>query len=107
VFSEISNFYYRTFKRVGRVGAKNFEELKAVFGFRYVTCGSQEGKPHLLEPDKRTELQKGHMNPYKFLTLDNIIPQCQLCNRLYKDNFVFNEKERIVTVAFCRTNKKI
>ena len=39
------------------------------------------------------------MNPYKALTLDNSIPQCQVCNGVYQDDYVFNEKGRIIAVA--------
>ncbi len=50
----------------------------------------------------RTKLQQGHLNPHKKLTLENSIPQCQLCNQAYKDDFVFNEKGRVLAVASIR-----
>lgn len=78
-------FLYKVLKRAGRISAQNFDQLKIVYDNRCATCGSQEGKPHLLDPNKRTQLQQGHMNPHKKLTLDNSIPQCQLCNQVYKD----------------------
>ena len=35
-------------------------------------------------------LQQGHINPNKELSLDNTIPQCEYCNQnIYKDDFVF------------------
>lgn len=92
-------FLYKSLKRVGRIGAKNFGQLKAVYGFRCASCGSIEGKPNLLEPNKRTQLQQGHMNPSKPLTLDNSIPQCQVCNQVYQDDFVFDDKGRAFAVA--------
>ncbi len=93
------SFIYKSLKRAGRMGAKSFQDLKAVYDFRCATCGSQEGKPHFLDADKRTQLQQGHMNPLKPLTLTNTIPQCQVCNQVYQDQYVFNEKGRVVAVA--------
>jgi hypothetical protein len=93
------NFLWRAYKRAGRVSAQNFEQLKVVYDFRCATCGSLEGKPHFLDQNQRTKLQQGHMDPHKQLTLDNSIPQCQICNQAYKDDFVFNIKGRIIAVA--------
>ncbi len=95
-------FLFKSLKRAGRLAAKDFEQLKAVYDFRCATCGSQEGKPNFLEPDKRTALQQGHMNPNKSLTLENSIPQCQVCNGVYKDDYVFDAKGRVVAVASSR-----
>ncbi len=92
-------FLFNSLKRAGRIAAKNFNELKAVYGFRCASCGSKEGEPHFLEPDKKTQLQQGHMNPSKPITLDNLIPQCQICNQAYQDDFVFDIKGRVVAVA--------
>lgn len=36
------NFIHRKLKRVGRVGASNFEELKAVYNYCCATCGAKE-----------------------------------------------------------------
>lgn len=84
-------------KRTGRLGARNFGELKMAYGNKCATCGIEEGKK-----DTRNEeivvLQQGHMNPRKPLTLDNTIPQCQYCNQTYKDYFMFNEHGRVVAV---------
>ena len=84
-------------KRTGRLGAKNFTELKLAYDRKCATCGIEEGKK-----DTRNEeivvLQQGHMNPRKPLDLDNIIPQCQYCNQTYKDYFMFNEHGRVVAV---------
>ncbi len=92
-------FLFKSIKRAGRLAAKTFNDLKTVYDNRCATCGSQEGHPHFLEPDKRTELQQGHMNPNKSLTLDNSIPQCQVCNGIYLDDYVFDEKGRVIAVA--------
>jgi hypothetical protein len=92
-------FLFKSLKRAGRIAAEDFSQLKAVYDFRCATCGSQEGKPNLLEPDKRTSLQQGHMNPAKSLNLQNSIPQCQVCNGVYQDDFVFDVKGRVIAVA--------
>jgi hypothetical protein len=93
------SFLFKSLKRAGRIGAKDFRQLKAVYDFRCATCGSQEGKPNFLEPNKRTALQQGHMNPHRALTLENSIPQCQVCNQVYQDDYVFDAKGRVIAVA--------
>ena len=84
-------------KRTGRLGARNFAELKLAYGNKCATCGIEEGKK-----DTRNEemvvLQQGHMNPRDSLTLQNTIPQCQYCNQTYKDHFQFNEHGRVIAV---------
>lgn len=92
-------FLFKSLKRAGRMSAKTFGQLKAVYGFRCATCGSQESKPNFLEPDKKTTLQQGHMDPHKPLTLKNTIPQCQVCNGVYLDDYVFDTKGRVIAVA--------
>ncbi len=89
------DFLHRRLRRVGRVAATSFEELKAVYDFRCVTCGSREGGHLPLNPDAIVELQQGHMHPNRPLTLDNTIPQCQYCNQTYQDNFVFDQNGRV------------
>jgi hypothetical protein len=92
-------FLLKSLKRVGRILAKDFVQLKAVYDDRCATCGSKEGKPNILEPDKTTTLQQGHMNPRKALTIGNSIPQCQVCNQVYQDDYVFDAKGRVIAVA--------
>jgi len=84
-------------KRTGRIGARNFSELKVAYGNRCATCGIEEGKKDVRN-EEIVVLQQGHMDPRKSLTLDNTIPQCQYCNQTYKDYFVFNEYGRVVAV---------
>lgn len=96
------DFLWKALKRAGRISAQNFDQLKETYGNRCATCGSQEGRPHLLDPSKRTQLQQGHMNPHEKLTLENSIPQCQLCNGVYQDDYVFDSKGRIIAVASAR-----
>ena len=84
-------------RRVGRLGARDFGELKLAYLRKCATCGIEEGKK-----DYRNEeivvLQQGHMNPREPLTLENTIPQCQYCNQTYKDYFQFNVQGRVVAV---------
>lgn len=61
-----------------------------------VNCGSVEGEPMRWNKHKTTVLQKGHMDPRKSLTEDNIIPQCAMCNQQYKNKAVFNERGFVV-----------
>lgn len=38
--------------------------------------------------------------------MKNIIPQCQFCNRAYKNDFVFDAKGRVVSVCSLAPVKK-
>ena len=40
-------------------------------------------------------LEKGHMNPSKPMTDDNIIPQCKDCNKVAKNDLVFDQYGRV------------
>lgn len=86
---------FKQLKRIGRVGAKDFNDLKAVYDFKCATCGAEEGKPHRYFPQTKVSLQQGHQDPNKALDLDNTIPQCQLCNSYYLDRFIFDNNGRV------------
>ena len=79
----------------------NFEDIKKAYNLSCATCGAREG-----EPDPRygsgdiVQLQQGHMDPEKPLGRGNTIPQCQFCNRAYKNFFTFDDKGRVHAVAF-------
>lgn len=77
----------------------DFEELKRRYGYRCATCGSKEGKENWRYQGVITKLQMGHMNPHKPLTPDNIIPQCEQCNRADRGNWVYDERGRVIGVA--------
>ncbi len=77
----------------------NWESLKAEYGYRCVTCGSQEGKPNIHYSNTITKLQKSHKDPNKPLGTSNIIPQCQKCNRADRNNWVYNETGRVIKLA--------
>lgn len=78
----------------------DFEAIKKAYNLRCATCGAIEG-----EPDPRygsgdkVQLQQGHMDPEKPLGSGNMIPQCQFCNRAYKNFFTFDDKGRVHAVA--------
>lgn len=94
-------------RRDGRLNAKTFEDLKTVYEMRCATCGTEEGQPNSRYGEDKVVLQQGHMDPSKSATdIDNIIPQCQFCNRAYRDDFVFDEKGRVSAIASVRPVRK-
>ena len=106
--------YYPNFtnlKRKDDLTKDEWESIKKHYNYRCATCGSIEGKPNIHYPNMITQLQKGHMDPNKPLTANNIIPQCELCNRQDRNNFVYNNKGRVIKIAnprfVLRSNKKV
>ncbi len=80
----------------------DFESIKVKYHYRCATCGSEQGKPNLRYPGSTTELQMGHRNPHLPLEEDNIIPQCQFCNRADRNWWIYDERGRVVGVASSR-----
>jgi len=78
--------------------AGSFDDLKAQYGNRCATCGSEEGKKNFINRSVLTRIQQGHMDPRRPLTLDNCIPQCQECNQAYTDKFIFDGHGRVVDI---------
>ncbi len=76
-----------------------FEELKRAYHYRCATCGSREGEPHRYWKSTTTILQKGHMDPSKPLNKDNIIPQCEKCNRPDRNYWIYDKKGRVIGIA--------
>ena len=75
-------------------------KLKKEYNNSCACCGSKENEPHRYNPEiKRTKLQKGHKNPNLPLTVDNIIPQCECCNRPDRNNWIYNDEGRVVGIA--------
>lgn len=68
----------------------DFDEIKKHYGNRCATCGAKEGEPAPKNLSKFVALQKGHCNPNLPLTDTNTIPQCEECNQLYKNDFIFD-----------------
>ena len=76
-------------KRKTNISTNSFEELKQKYNYECATCGSKENKPHR-HTGKIVKIEKGHKDPDKDLTLDNIIPQCNYCNKRFKDTYKFD-----------------
>ncbi len=87
-------------RRRGRLAAGDFSQIKVAFGNRCATCGATEGRPDSRYGSDLVVLQEGHQDPREPSDEpDNIIPQCQFCNRSYKGDFVFDNKGRVRAVA--------
>lgn len=92
--------YTRQLRRQGsKLTAKTFKDICVNYGNRCATCGARAGEPDPRYGDNNVKLQQGHMDPEKATNLANIIPQCQYCNRAYKDDFTFDDKGRVRAVA--------
>lgn len=76
-----------------------FEELKCSYNYCCATCGSREGEPHRYWKSTTTTLQMGHMDPMKPLEKDNVIPQCEKCNRPDRNYWIYDKKGRVVGIA--------
>lgn len=83
-------------KRKEEINEEEWNILKKEYNYECACCGNKEGSPLRYNKYKITHLQKGHMDPSKGLTLDNIIPQCQDCNQQYKNKAVFNKRGYII-----------
>lgn len=87
-------------RRDGILNARSFEDIKVVFGHTCATCGAREGRPDRRYGEDKVVLQQGHRDPHQPATdKNNIIPQCQFCNRAYRGDFVFDENGRVRAVA--------
>ena len=73
--------------------------MKTQYSYRCATCGSEEGQPNFHWPATKTKLQKAHKDPGKPLSKDNIIPQCQKCNRADRNRWVYDNKGRVIKLA--------
>lgn len=82
-------------KRLNELNTSDFNEMKSAYDNRCATCGEKEGSSHRFEHGK-VILEKGHMNPKLDMSPDNIIPQCNYCNKFYGDKFVFDRMGRVV-----------
>ena len=72
----------------------DWESLKKEYDYMCATCGAPEDKPHR-HTHKIVVLEKGHMDPRKEMSNDNIIPQCNDCQIYYKDRAVFDKLGRV------------
>ena len=76
----------------------DFQELKKRYRHSCATCGAQEGKKHRYSAEV-VVLEKGHKDPARIMENFNIIPQCQLCNKVAKDNWVFDDYGRATRIT--------
>ncbi len=90
---------YPNFKGHRIEATSDWEKVKHQYGNRCATCGSEEDKKNLHYPNTITKLQKAHIDSSKPLIKGNIIPQCQKCNRAYRDFWIFDERGRVRGIA--------
>ncbi len=90
--------HFKEKRRAEVLKPSSWEELKAHYNNRCISCGSEEGKKNLLYPNSITRLTQGHKDPGKTLSMDNIIPQCQFCNGASQNFFVFDNKGKVVKI---------
>ncbi len=87
------------FHRNYKITTNQWEEILKLYNYRCATCGSKDGEKHLHWNNTITKLQKSHKDPRFPLEGDNIIPQCQKCNRAYRNFWIFDEKGRVRGIA--------
>ncbi len=73
-----------------------WENIKEAYDCRCATCGSKEGEPNFKDRTVITKLEKGHMDPSKQLTDINCIPQCTICNKAFRDWWIFDSTGRVI-----------
>tara|TARA_R100000008_G_scaffold82977_1_gene67840 strand:- start:524 stop:1183 length:660 start_codon:yes stop_codon:yes gene_type:complete len=76
----------------------SFSLIKKRYNDSCATCGSTEGMPHRYSREI-VVLEKGHKDPTMAMNNSNIIPQCQLCNKVAKDNWIFDEFGRVAKIT--------
>jgi len=76
----------------------DFSSVKGKYKHLCATCGCKEGRPHRYS-NEVVVLEKGHKDPSKPMTDCNIIPQCQMCNKVAKDNWIFDDYGRVTRVT--------
>ena len=80
-------FLIQRTRDLGRVAACDWDSLVTAYGNRCGCCVAGGGN-----------LEQGHMDPRKPLTLNNTIPLCEGCNRWQLDRFVLDEAGKVRTV---------
>ena len=86
-------------KQRRKLKSLSWSGIKQIYSYRCASCGSEEGKPHFHWPKTKTILQKAHKNPEHPLTKENIIPQCQKCNRADRNRWIYDNKGRVIKLA--------
>lgn len=87
------SFMYKKRKKV--ISDKDFEKLNTEK--ICLTCKIKEGDIQAAT-GKVAVIQKGHKDPTKELTPENTMPQCDYCNSVYQDKFVFDDFGRVKSV---------
>jgi len=88
-----------TYHRTDVIDDEDWKSILKKYKHRCATCGSREGEHHYHWPNTITKLQKSHKDPRKPLSGNNIIPQCQKCNRAYRNFWIFDDKGRVRGIA--------
>lgn len=86
--------YFQNVRRVDSI--TDWDGLKKRYNHQCAVCGSVEGQYNLKFTHKLVKLEKGHMDPRKSMSDDNIIPMCDCCNQFYKNYAVFDKMGRII-----------
>jgi hypothetical protein len=76
----------------------NFESVKRKYKHACATCGCREGEAHRYS-NEAVVLEKGHKDPSMPMIDSNIIPQCQMCNKIAKDNWIFDDYGRVTRIT--------
>ena len=76
-------------KRTTNIVAGDWDEKKEMYDNKCATCGSKEGESHN-HTNKIVKMEKGHKDPELDLTIENTIPQCNYCNKRFKDIYKFD-----------------
>lgn len=74
-------------KRGGRVAAVDWRDICVLYEGKCAHCGRETPNP-----------DKGHMDPNKGLSIQNLIPLCVSCNNWAMDDVIFEESGRIKTI---------
>jgi len=85
--------------RLNKLKPSGWDDIKTIYNNKCATCGATEGQPHQKDNSTITVLEKGHMDSSKPLEIENIIPQCTLCNKPYKDSFMFDKNGYVVGIS--------
>lgn len=85
-FNKVNHFYNKS-RRIE--SSLDFESKKREYKNSCASCGAKENTLHKWTNEK-VVLEKGHMDPSKEMTDDNIIPQCNWCNKIAKNYWIFD-----------------
>ena len=77
---------------------KEWVDLKNKYDNKCASCGAKDNQNHPQHPTRITKLERGHCVPGMDMSLGNIIPQCQFCNRAVIDKFIFSKGGSILTI---------